>query len=585
MTDSEAWHDFLKIRKSAEKNIIVSYVQCKNCKGLLYFPESSGTSHLWRHTCKATAAVAQKGSDYVKLSAEKIAEVKVPVLQSAIKLCAEEFIHTDLISRTGFLRFAQSFVSLGSKLGNINVAEIYPNSNTINRRIAHIKDETLRSIYTNFREAIKNDYCSATFEIIGSNNDNLFLTMGIQYFEKELNAITKKLIFTTSIDKTDNPENVRFKLIQNFNIFGGDENDLRRIKIVTPYNETLIAVFDSQYSRVDCIADKITKMLDTAFKKSINVEIDELLSNARSIARLAVDEIPNIHLDNATWKSKLLMLQPLIQHYDTITNILENQNKIDLKINKRKAEEMVSFLEPFVEAIDDLSETTYPTCNKILLWWAILNEHIKTCENYSFELKRIFLNMKECYKNEFDPTMENKVNCLLDPRYKILKMLPERERQDVYKNVRDLMKDVVVDQTDNVAVNISEAPPPNKKQKFLNYEASRADILAMSKPTTTVKKNRFSTYETSESDTKEKDELGTYLKLPAINSDNFENEIDVVGKFWKCNKEKLPKLFKLATTRLHVPACCGKTELLKTDLQSKCLEDFMLIRDNLSILW
>lgn len=47
---SNAWKKFVKIRNEESKKLC-SYVQCCECKALLYFKQGSGTTHLNRHKC------------------------------------------------------------------------------------------------------------------------------------------------------------------------------------------------------------------------------------------------------------------------------------------------------------------------------------------------------------------------------------------------------------------------------------------------------------------------------------------------------------------------------------------------------
>lgn len=84
---------------------------------------------------------------------------------------------------------------------------------------------------------------------------------------------------------------------------------------------------------------------------------------------------------------KILMLESINMHYDEMVAISNNDNKFAFQFNKRKSEEFISLLSPFVEALDDLSATTYTTANKIFVWRSVLNEHVHTFNEYSNDLK------------------------------------------------------------------------------------------------------------------------------------------------------------------------------------------------------
>lgn len=80
------------------------------------------------------------------------------------------------------------------------------------------------------------------------------------------------------------------------------------------------------------------------------------------------------------------------------------------------------------------------------------------------------------------------------------------------------------------------------------------------------------------------DEVDIYLKLPPMTSSDFTTEFDIINKFWKQQKNKLPKLFKLVSTRLHVPACCGSAGVkrfqLMQNLNPDTLADYLFVGNN-----
>lgn len=350
---------------------------------------------------------------------------------------------------------------------------------------------------------------------------------------------------------------------------------------------------DFPFSRKDCLADKINQILDESFKQSATKDFEEIFSNCRNIVRFIKDKDVqpfniDVDPDDGTWKGKIQMLQSIVGQYNEIMKLLDNENKPNIKFVKRKADELLQFLEPFMDTVSDLTETSYPTANKILLWWAVLNDHLKTSENYSLELKKIMLNVRLCLATNFEPTMEDKINCFLDPRYKYLKMLSDKDRAEVISSVQNLLQNME-DNTNNTVAESSGQGPPNKKSRSSDYETTKSDVnqyRASNKPKPKDKVDRFKKYETNPSDGTENDECDIYLKLLPVKSNDFDSEADVVKCFWKSNKKKLPKLFKLVKTRLHLPACCAISEIqLKTKLDLKCLDDFMFIRNNMCDLF
>lgn len=582
---SEVWKQFSLIKHS-ETSQRIDYVHCNECRGLLQFKELSGTSHLLRHKCHFSQDFESAGSKFRNLPLAKIEETQGLLMKNIIKLCTDDFYsYESVCDSTGFLNFLQSFVSLGHKFGNVELRKLYPNVNLIRREVVNMKEEYLRENYSKFREAMVLNYCSATIETrkYKCSSENDLLVMSIQYFDKDLRGLQKKIIFTTSYD-TEDAENVQDNIEKSFTFFGGDRNDLVGLKIVTPRTGILSEAFIHPFSRNDCIASTICEILDKSFQISSKAEISELLSNCRSIVRVIMsNDQYRLHLnqDVGTWKSKVAMLQSVIDQYDDVSTILKNENEYKLNFNKRRGEELKSFLEPFVEAVTDLSATTYTTANKILLWWAILKEHLKTHDNYSSEIKSLMMATNVQFESKFRPTITNKIDCFLDPRYKYLKMLSETEKAEVYKEVGKLLDEINVD--NEIVVDAPSAPDP-KKGRFSLFEGTKSDAKKQKQTNKEKPKSRFSRFESNDTDSKIDDEVSKYMNFPPMTSASFESEFDVIVKYWIPRKKTLPKLFKLVTTRLHVPACCSndweKTFAMKENLKPENINDLLIVKDN-----
>lgn len=579
---SFAWKKFVKIR-IAENKKLCNFVQCTECKALLYFKEGSGTSHLNRHKCNDNET---EGPAFKILASDTIASIKESVMRNTLKYCATDFIPIDMTSGPGFKSFLQSFVILASKYGNINVEDVYPSTSAIDHYINNLKDGGLRKVLEDFR-SVRNECCSASLEIIGSGQSHqLVVTMSLHYFDKNF-VLAKKIIFTTIIDERKS-EDVVHKIVHNFNVFGGEEDDLHRINIVTPNTDLFKQGLEFPFRRVDCVAYKINQILDESFEQSPSNDFEEIFSNCRKIVRLIeskdVRSFNIVRQEDGTWKGKVLMLQSVVEQYDNIMEFLENEHKPSIKFIKRRAEELLLFLEPFIEAVSDLSESSFPTANKIILWWATLRDHLKSSDGYSLELKKIVINARQSIATNFQPTMDDKINCFLDPRYKFLKMLSSAERADVILAVQNLLKTVKCDANDEIAEPSGQAPP-KKKSKPSDYESSQSDVnqyRLLQKPKPKDKVDRFKKYETNSSDGTENDECDIYLKLPPTKSNDFESEADVIKSFWKSQSKKLPKLFELVKARLHLPACCNGTGIqLNSKLDLKSLDNYMFIRSSM----
>lgn len=194
-----------------------------------------------------------------------------------------------------------------------------------------------------------------------------------------------------------------------------------------------------------------------------------------------------------------------------------NEKQNDFKYNKKLVEELVAVLEIFVEALDSLQSTAGPTSNKILPWWSALREHLYSGDKHSIEMKRSIKLAQRLFEVEFAPTMEHKVACFLDPRYRLLKMLSVDELNEIIVKVKQNLGNMPVIST---------------------YAA--ADLL----PNPPAKKSKFSHLEANEHDIEEQDEVSKYVHSTDLKPYNLsESDFHIIGMFWNNNKEKLPKLY------------------------------------------
>lgn len=449
--NSEAWENFLKIRK-CEKKEHVDFVQCIECKGLLAFKEGSGTSHLLRHRCPNIRTDEGDGNKFRSLPLDRIAPTRKLITNNIIKYCTSDMVSCEAVcDSNNFLNMVQSFVLHGHKNGYTDLKNVFPDSNQVNRAFGKIKEEKTQDICKKFQDSIKQQWCSATIETQSydspTHNNIKAVIMSIQYFENELKGLKKTFCLSFILRDDDTPDSFLGKLIICFNTIGGDKDDLLALKIVTPNEDIFSNAFASPFSRINCVADAITKILNEALKPTFLTEGSDTLPNCLGIVK-HINSMGKYHVelrvDDGTLKSKLNMLRSIIENSEDILKILEDEDR-DLQCNKRKVEEFISFLEPFVDAIDDLSASSYTTSNKILLWHAVLTDHLKSHDNCSLELKRIISNTKELLGSRFRPTLDNNIDCFLDPRYKALKMLANTERDHVITEVRKLLETLVID--------------------------------------------------------------------------------------------------------------------------------------------
>lgn len=467
-----------------------------------------------------------------------------------------------------FISFLQSFITIGQNLGNKELVEVFPKSSNVFQNIEMLKNDNQRELYAKFRSAFKTGWCSMSLyikQVLCGEIRKSVLFMRIQYLEADISAIKNKVIFASTLDLNIGTEIFLSTLLTLFNDFGGHEEDLMRLTIVTDNQPMLIDALN-KFRRKSCVADIITDILKEAFSISAVRETKEFLSTCRGIVSvLLTSDKHNIKViqDDGTWISKFLMVQTVTERYNDIPIILERES------------------------------ISYPTANKVLLWWTAIKDHLNTSQNYSYELIHIMINASDCFRLKFVLTMDNKLDCFYDPRYRMLKMLDERERSEVEKEVKKRLEGIITDES--VLEPASKLTVPEiKKARFSKYETKKGDSRMMlpkkqSNKSLNAKKmeDQFKRFETNDDENvNQNDEVVKYLKLPALKSSQCESEFDTIIKFWKSQQKNLPKLHSLATSRLHIPATCGcfrestcSQKLFTTDDNS--LKDLLFIKDKL----
>lgn len=569
---SKAWSKFSKIRNASNK-LEAPYVYCRECRGVIPFKSGFGTSNLLKHDCNKAPDREQV---FKKLPAEKIQQVKKDFMDKAISFCAKEMIPAEFLSNAGFLEFAQFAITFGDQYGNINVTDVIPHHKSVNRAIAETTAKASQKVLEDFKKSFEQKRCSATIQIWSKSEVNglQLLTFRLQYFNENLTALCKKSIFTISVEATESHNKVSQKIIQQFKIFGGEEHNLKEMKIVFPAI-SLISRLPFLLNGKPCAVYKIYEIFEETFFSST---IDELLSTCRSIVKYFVshrkiDLLDSLlELDHGTWESKLAMIESISKQYDKVMSILDEDDRVNFVIDKKFADEVVFIFKPFVEAIEDMRSSGSTSCSKKVLWWAILKTHVQSTEikSFSFEGKNISSLVKSALETEFYPTMDDKIDCFFDPQYRSLNMFErDDERAAVFNKIRSILETLPV-------INVVEA---------LQTPAGSSTNEPLIQTEPPKKKSRFAKYTTTAADVGTNDEVKMYIQYADVSKLNFESEFDVIEKFWKVEQEKYPKLFQLAMMRLHVGLTCdvdNQHGQYERALKPDYLHNLMVIRDDLN---
>lgn len=565
---SKAWNKFSKIRNAANQ-LEVPYVYCRECRSIIPFKSGFGTSNLLKHDCNKAPDREQV---FKKMPDEKIEQMKKEFMDKAISFCAKEIIPTELLSNAGFLEFMQFAITFGDQHGNINVTDVMPHHKSINRAITEKSTKASQKILEDFKKSFEQNRCSATIQVWSTSevNELPLLTFRLQYFNHNITALCKKSIFTIRINPSESLSKISQKIVQQFIIFGGEEYQLKEMKIVVP-TIPWISRLPFLINGKTCAVYKLYQIFEEAF---VSIPIAGLLSTCRSVTEYFVShqkshllDSPLEH-DHGTWESRVAMIESINKQYDKVMSILDEDNRVHFTFDNRIAEEIVFIFKLFVEAIEDFRSNDTTSCSKKVLWWAILNTHMQSPEikSFSFEGKQLSSVAKSALETDFYPSMDDKIDCFLDPQYRSLNMFSDDdERAAIFNKVRSILKSLPVPDVQN-----SETP------------ADSTSNVPTSETEPQKKKSRFAKYTTTQTDVGTNDEVKMYIQYADVSKVNFESDFDVIEKFWKVEQGKYPKLFQLVMSRLHVGVTCEADNehaqygrIMKTDY----LHNLMIIRD------
>lgn len=497
------------------------------------------------------------------LPKEILNKEKKIITEKIVEFCALDVRPFEIIKGKGFVNLVQYFISVGARYGEVDVTTILPHPTTISRNVSDVKTKKHEELFPIIQKAIKNGECAATSD--GWCDDykkNNYLTMTVSFFDQ--NFILQNKVLFTSLFNVESKTGVviRNEILRKFKSLGFDENDFGRIPMVTDRGGNMVCAFKGkEFNRKDCKAHGLNRILANTFEKHAPIEVEILIDNCKAIVRHLKQSSKQNELTSTVkqetstrWNSKLLLIASVTEQYDHIMSILTDAQRKNWSFRVDLANEIIRFLEPFKEASDHLEGENYPTFNLILLWRVEIRNHL-TDGNFIGPVKTIAKYALKYLNEKFPVLMEYKVATFLDPRYRHLEMLTDIERNQVFEEILNLMKEISSFPTKTVS--------PAKKPKYSVYEG--------------VVENS------------DEHELKSYIQT-ATYSDQTESKL-VVQMFWKNNGKNFPKLHILAKKKLCVPATSGPSERTfsgsgrtidprRTNIKPNILDDLLYIRDS-----
>lgn len=502
-------------------------------------------------------------------------QLKKDLTTKIVEFCAKDVRPMEIISGQGFTNLAQFLIELGATHGNIVISTILPHPTTVSRHVADVKKDWHAKLFPVLKKAVANDECSSTSDMwTDKYKINPFLVMTAHFFDDNF-VLEKHVLFTSKFSREDKTGiNILKELKERFENLGFKKDDLKKIRFVTDHGSNMVAALKDSYMRDDCRAHRLNTILANTFEsEDLPLIILKILRSCKNIVRHLKQSGKANQLAKAVvqecetrWNAKLGMIQSIVSNYTQVMELLtENQYKkwcFDVHL----AEQIVRFLTPFEEATKLLEGDTYPTACKVLLCWEDLSNHLKEENFVGWPMISLVRIARKFFHLKYPIDMNNKVACFLDPRYRFLKMLPEVEREEVYIEVKHLLR---------------ESPQPQLE-----------DVLQA----TPAKKSRFSVFEESLEDFKNIDEFELYMQTANYTEylDTQDTKKHLVELFWRNNKYRFPKLYRLAKRRLHVPASSGPSERVFSDAgrvydktrsntKPQLMDDLLFLKANLAL--
>lgn len=517
----------------------------------------------------------------VELPTKIKTEIKKTLTKKLVEFCGNDNRPMEIVSGEGFQNLAQFLVEMGAKHGHIDVSTILPHPTTISRHIGDVKKTLNEQIFPNIQNAIINYECSATTDMWTDKfKHNAFITMTVHFFDE--NFFLRKNVLFTSLFGFGEPKeikkimkksgkNIKAEIIKQFEMLGYDRELLKKIRFVTDRGSNVVTALED-YSRDDCRAHRLNTILQNTFDNDdVPLIVTKILKICKKIVKYLKDSGKTNQLAKAVvqecetrWNTILGVIDSITGQYDQIKKLLTIEQRKKWYFNVDLAKEISSFLTPFKEATESLEGDTYPTACKVLLWWENLSNHLNEENFIELPVKSLVRIAKPFFDSKFKINMDNKIACFLDPRYRFLKMLPDDERNEVFHEIKILLRELP-------QITDGDIPLP-------------------------AKKSRFSIFEESSNDAKNIDEFEFYMQNANFSKylDTEENKKHLVELFWRNNKERFPKLYCIARKRLHIPASSSSSEVvfsgagrtyngLRTNLKPQKLDDLLFLKNNLQL--
>lgn len=436
---SEVWKCFNKIKEDSD------YVQCNKCKKVLVYRNQT-TSNLIMHPC------------FKKLKQDKT-KIKDTEKKEFTNVCTHwaisNLVPFATVSGKGFKLVAEELIKIGGSYPNqeIDIDHLIPHRTTISNNvnqlyehyIVHIKQEVSSVKFG----ALTTDLWSDSYKRLAYIGVTMHYIINGELFDRVL------AVKPFDFDRQTAPN-----ITQKLNSICDDYSiNMVNMTIVTDRGANMIAALNN-YDRLSCAAHIINNALNNAAKPSKSPEFCEFVVNCKKLVRF-FKKSTNMQQKLTTtlksgcetrWNSNLNMFQSIRDNYNEIIQILTAKNEISKiqNIEIQHLTEIINFLEPFHEALEELQKSKQPTLYLCYPYYLDLHKNCIEKDTDSTFIKLYKMNvgayLKENWEKEIK--MQHLAATFLFPICKDLSMLPQEKKEEVYNYICELYEKLVRNSND-----------------------------------------------------------------------------------------------------------------------------------------
>lgn len=597
---SEIWKRFKQVFDKDDV-LVPDVIACDNCHKVFRFDShKTGTSTLLKHKCMPSSKGAQgKSIDSFFKEKETVPSVQKPsqedkkiIIEKITKFVCRDLRSFNIIKGKGFQELAQSLISLGSRCGDMDVKDVLPDPTTVSRNIHQIAQNIRDEVKEELGNTIEKWGGAVTLDLWTDDyKKNSYLCMTIHYINDKWDLIDR-VLHTTLWDSNQKKtgDNIKPIVIQNLEKFGISEQ-FENLIYVTDRGSNLIAALRNNV-RLSCTAHILNNILEKTVDR--NTQFSDMINASKSLVKFFKQSGLQNKLSKSLkasvdtrWNSSFFMLKSIADVYCEVKELLSQRKEESKLIEIRQPclEKLISFLEKFKIASDEIEATKRPTLFLVIIWYNRLLKHLEVTDDDDGNFRDLKSSCHAIFKETFEINKYHKMAIFLHPKMKSLKILNDRTEIDsVHAEINNLISAYskkIKDENTNVT----------DRKSIPSYESM--EIICKKNPAKKQKiKCNISDFEDTDESDNEISELERYIALkPGKFRDSDGNQTDVL-KWWHTNEANFPLLSRIAKFILSIPASSAASERdfssagltlsdRRTNLCPKRLDDILFLHSNL----